>query len=149
MRYLCSLCCVATIACSSRLIADDLEELPASAQTCREMNQNSVSTRHGLVRTLALDISAATNRVVLVGVDSLNRARTFSAMINKKVDKTVKSQMVTVIFDATGQMVQATRTFRTIELPSGTGDSKSVLLPDADTARVRKLAAEVLRRCVH
>lgn len=97
IRRVPSLCCLATMACSSPTVAADLDELPASAQTCREVREDSLRARRGFVRTLALEMSPASNRFVFVGVDSLNRARMFSAMINKKVDKIVKSQMVTVM----------------------------------------------------
>jgi hypothetical protein len=97
---------------------------------------------------LMIQMPPSTSRFVSVGVDSLNRARVFSAMVSQKAGTTMKLQMVSASYDSNARMSLALRTFTTRELPSGTGDSKSVRLSDADTSRVRSLTAEVLRRCI-
>jgi hypothetical protein len=87
------------------------------------------------------------SRVVSVSVDSANHARVFSALVYHNEGRAMKMQTVGALFGADGKMSQGIRTFMTRD-SSGTGDSKSVRLPDTDTARVRALTAEVLRRCV-
>jgi hypothetical protein len=87
-------------------------------------------------------------RSVGVGVDSSNHPRFVTSIVNRKAGTTMKMQSASALYDATGRMSQAVRTFTTRDITSGTGDSKSVALSDADTARVRSLTAEVLRRCI-
>jgi FlaG/FlaF family flagellin (archaellin) len=148
IRRVAIVACLATAACAAPVTADDLVALPASDTTCREIRQDSARASRGLARILMIERLPASMRFVSVGVDSSNHARVFSAMQSRKSGTTMKIQMVGASFDATGRMSQAVRTFMTREMPSGTGDSKSVALSDADTARVRSLTAEVLRRCI-
>jgi len=57
-------------------------------------------------------------------------------------------QMVNAMSGFDGTMSQATRTFMTRDIATGTGDSNTLRLSDADTTRVRALAGELLKRCV-
>jgi len=153
IRSVFSLCSAVTMDCSTPSTSVDasvLNELPKSDKTCRETRQDSARASRGFVRTLDLETSSAPRRIVSVSVDSLNHPRLFSAVVtvSKRENNTAKSQMVTATFDATGHISQALREFRTMELPSGAGDSKRVVLSDADTARVRALTVELLHRCV-
>jgi hypothetical protein len=87
------------------------------------------------------------SRTVTLGLDSANHPRMFGAVVSHAEGRTMKMQMVSVAFGTDGRMTQAVRTFMTRRVTSGTGDSKTVALSDADTARVRALTAQVLQRC--
>ena len=143
------LACLATAACAVPVTADDLSALSASdSTTCREIRQDSARASRGISRMIAIEATRPASRSVVVAVDSLNHPRFFSSMVNRKAGTTMKMQSASATYDATGRMSQAVRTFTTRDITSGTGDSKSVALSDADTARVRSLTAEVLRRCI-
>ena len=147
-RRVVAVCGLTATACASPVVADDLAALSASDTTCQEIRQDSARASRGFARMLMIEMPAPMSRFVSVGVDSLNHARVFSAMINQKAGTAMKMQMVSASYDANGRMLLATRTFMTRQIASGTGDSKSVALSGADTARVRTLTAEVLRRCI-
>jgi len=143
------LACLATWACAAPVTADDLSALSASdSTTCREIRQDSARASRGIARLIMIEVPRPAPRSVGVAVDSLNHPRFFSSMVNRKAGTTMKMQSASATYDATGRMSQAVRTFTTRDITSGTGDSKSVALSDADTARVRSLTAEVLRRCI-
>ena len=116
--------------------------------TCREVWQDSARASRGIARMIAIEATRPGSRFVGVAVDSSNHPRFFTSMVNRKAGTTMKMQSASASYDATGRMSQAVRTFTTRDITSGTGDSKSVALSDADTARVRSLTAEVLRRCI-
>jgi hypothetical protein len=149
VRRVAVLACLATAACAAPVAADDLSALSASdSTTCREIRQDSARASRGISRMIMIEATRPALRSVGAAVDSLNHPRFFTSIVNRRAGTTMKMQSVSAAFDATGRMSQAVRTFTTREMPSGTGDSKSVALSDADTARVRSLTAEVLRRCI-
>jgi len=148
IRRVAIVACLATSACAAPVTADDLLALPASDTTCREIRQDSARASRGFVRMIAIEATRPASRSVVVAVDSSNHPRFFSSMVNRRAGTTMKMQSASAAYDATGRMSQAVRTFTTRDMTSGTGDSKSVALSDADTARVRSLTAEVLRRCI-
>jgi len=149
IRRVAIVACLATSACAAPVTADDLVALSASDNTtCREIRQDSATASRGISRTIRIEVTRPASRSVFVAVDSSNHPRFFSSMVNRRAGTTMKMQSASAAYDATGRMLQAVRTFTTRDITSGTGDSKSVALSDADTARVRSLTAEVLRRCI-
>ena len=115
---------------------------------CSIVVQDSMRAKRGLARMLMIHTGYMT-RFLTVGVDSTNRPRLFSILVSHGDRHTVTTRMVMAWYGEDGRMSRATRTLTTQDVPSGTGDSKSVRLSDADTGRVRELTAEVLRRCLH
>ena len=103
--------------------------------------------KRGVVRLLMTHSGDAT-RLLTVGVDSTNRPRMFSTLVSHIAHLTMTMRMVMALYGEDGRMSQATRTLTTRDVPSGTGDSKSVRLSDADATRVRTLTGEVLRQCL-
>jgi len=149
IRRVAIVACLATSACAAPVTADDLVALSASDNTtCREIRQDSATASRGISRMIRIEVTRPASRSVMVAVDSSNHPRFFSSMVNRRAGTTMKMQSASAAYDATGRMSQAVRTFTTRVITSGTGDSKSVALSDADTARVRSLTAEVLRRCI-
>ena len=149
IRRVAVLACLATAACAAPVAADDLSALSASdSTTCREIRQDSARASRGISRMIMIEATRPALRSVGAAVDSLNHPRFFTSIVNRRAGTTMKMQSVSAAFDATGRMSQAVRTFTTRDITSGTGDSKSVALSDAATARVRSLTAEVLRRCI-
>lgn len=141
------LVCGSTVACSGKKhVADELAALAASDTTCRMISANRPYSRIGVARTFALQTHDRSLTIAL-GVDSANRPRMFSAMVTSNTGHTTHVKMDGAYYATDGAMFQASRIFLNHN-SDGTGDQKSVKLSEADTAKVRKLTAELVRRCV-
>jgi hypothetical protein len=138
---------VAAAACKPAEAGPELGVLSVADTACTSTPQEGARLRSGVARLVTLRTTDA-GRGLAVGLDSSNRPRMFDAMKFGRDPGVMHTQMLTVMVDIDGRITQATRTFMTRDLKTGTGDSKTVTASPADTARARELMAEVIRRCV-
>jgi len=134
-------------ACKPATAGPELGPLSAADTTCTSIPQTGARLRSGVARLVTLRTTDA-GRGLAIGLDSSNRLRLFDAMKVGRDPGVMQTQMLTVMVDVNGRIIQATRTFMTRDMATGTGDSRTVKASTSDTTRARELMAEVIRRCV-
>ena len=117
----------------------------SARHSCEAAAPTSSLRKDGVARVV-LVIDSATGRRLSVGVDDRQRPTYFSSMMGTNQDRRRESESITVLF-RDGRAVHGDRSAFTTGTPTRLSDDRRAGLLAEDTARVSRLAAQVIRRC--